>query len=125
MKRSCTLLFAIIAILLAVCALSARAGDNRSKKTCADEKPFEMSYEYDEKTARFTMSFEEKDLVEAEPEKLRYFKRQKFFHINESFELPEELWKALGAPQVLVIKKGRYPIEYKDGIYTIVLFAGL
>jgi len=124
MKRPFILFFAMLAMLLAVYNISARAGDNRNKKTC-DVKPFEMSYEYDEKTTRFTMSFEEKDLVEAEPEKVRYFKKQKFFHVNENFELPEELWKALGAPQVLVIKKGRYPIEYKDGTYTIILFAGL
>lgn len=102
------------------------AGDGKGKpRENTDENSVVSSFDYDEKTTRLTMSFEEDDLKKSEPEKIRYFRKKKTFRVNEAFELPRELCEALGAKGPILIKCGDYPVEYKNGTFTIVLISGM
>lgn len=124
MRRN-VIFFVFILVTVLCTGLHSYAGDGRKgKDNCAEEKIVSSSFSFDEKTSRLTMSFEEDELKTTEPQKLRFFRKRKFFKVNEAFELPKELCEALGTTGPILIKCGNYPIEYKEGTFTIVLCSG-
>jgi len=51
---------------------------------------------------------------------LPYFKDKTFITIEDYTELPPGLTRNLGSSTPIIIKPGKYPVTFKDGIYTVV-----
>jgi hypothetical protein len=52
---------------------------------------------------------------------LPYFKGKEFITLEESYLLPADISRSLGASSPLQIKPGIYPVKFLDGIYTVVI----
>jgi hypothetical protein len=52
---------------------------------------------------------------------LKYFAGKKFVNVDASYELTNDLCKALGYPSSIVIKEGNYPVDFDQGVYTITI----
>jgi hypothetical protein len=61
----------------------------------------------------------ESDILKVQPDKIIYFKGKQSVDFVEDFAMPAEINKAVKAVKPLVIRKGEYPMTYKNGVYFI------
>jgi len=61
----------------------------------------------------------EKDILSVQPDKIVYFKNKKTVTFDEDFTLPSEFNIQTKISKPLIIKKGVYPITYKNGMFFI------
>jgi len=70
-------------------------------------------------TETMTLGLSEKDILSNQPDKIVYFKGKTSVIFTEDFILSSEINSAAKAIKPLVIKRGEYPLTYKNGMYYI------
>ena len=65
------------------------------------------------------LGINERDILKVQPDKIVYLKDKKSVVFAEDFVMPAEINKAVKSLKPLVIKKGEYPLTYKNGVYFI------
>ena len=61
----------------------------------------------------------ESGILAEQPDKIIYFKGKRTVFFDEDYYLPSEFISATKSTRPLIIKKGQYPLTYKNGIYYI------
>ena len=113
------LLLFVIIVLPIVIIKANDTGINKSNETKASKDEANSSFSYDDTLKLLTIRFFESEMEKDFPEVIERMKCSDDYSFDEEFTLPEELWKAVGAKKPLVVKKGKYPMKYKDGVYSI------
>ncbi len=72
-----------------------------------------------EERSSMIVSIYEKDILKVQPDKIDYFKGKNYITFTEDFVLSSEINSAVRVKKPLVIKKGEFPLSYKNGIYSI------
>ena len=94
-----------------------RNGGKEDVKATKEET--NSSFSYDDGTKLLTINFIAEEMKKTQADVVEYMQSHSSYLFDVEFALPEELWKALGSSTPLIIKKGSYPLEYKDGVYTV------
>jgi hypothetical protein len=76
---------------------------------------------FDESIGSLTINTTQKSLVENQPDKLKDFQGKTSYNFMEDWIAPDELNKALKSTKPIIIKAGTYPLNFKNGYYTIVV----
>jgi hypothetical protein len=112
-----SLLFNLLSFSYGTGLTASTGGEEPSKK----EESSNSSFIYDRKLNLLKICFIEELLVKNQPEQAEYLRTHTSYPIEEDFELPRELCKALGSKKALTVKAGTYPVLHANGLYTIVI----
>jgi hypothetical protein len=61
----------------------------------------------------------EKDIQKYQPDKLVFFKNKSNLIFTEDYTMPGEINSAAKVTKPLIVKKGTFPLSYKQGMYFI------
>jgi hypothetical protein len=108
-------------LLWFVCCLAIKtfAGDPKKKDAAPANDESNSSFEYQKETNTLTIRFFEEEMMKTQPEVVAYMRSHSDYVFDAPFSLPEELWKALGSSQPLVIEKGKYPLSFRKGVFSV------
>ncbi|MDP4282203.1 MAG: hypothetical protein Q8867_08655 [Bacteroidota bacterium] len=74
------------------------------------------------KGGELILKFKETDLMKYDHgTSMTYFKGKKSVPVDASYTVSEEVKKALGSPQPLVIRPGEYKVEFDGSSYSIII----
>ena len=77
------------------------------------------SFTFDSCGNVLVIRFFEKEMNETQPEAVVFMKTHDEYIFEAEFVLPADLCRALGMNAPVVISKGRYPMKYLDGVYSV------
>lgn len=115
------LIFLLILLLYNPADAYTNRDASKKKEDAAKEDAANSSFSYDDSLKVLTINFIEAEMEKDQPEVVDYMRCNSCYEFDAEFILPDDLWKALGASEPLVIKKGSYPVAYKEGVYSITI----
>jgi hypothetical protein len=68
------------------------------------------------------LSFNESDLKKYDNgASMKYFEGKESVYVDSDYELPMDVSKSLGSPNIIAVKQGTYTIQYDQGVYRLII----
>lgn len=67
----------------------------------------------------FAMELSREEIRNTQPDKLEFLDGKSEITFDKPYTFPDDIKSALGATKDLVIMPGSYPVNFKDGLFTI------
>lgn len=113
-------LLSLLMFLFSPCLTGLEKTDmKKAREEKVPDTEFNSTFSYDAAQKLLVIRFIEAEMEKDQPEVVANLRCSTDYSFDEMFELPEDLWRALGATTPLAIKKGRYPMEFREGVYLI------